>query len=178
MVDNIPDDKRQPQTESSVGRAETRVLSRFPDYAVDESGNVYSKKSGEWVKLKPITHPRGYQHIHIHHGKAITCRIHRLVMEAFRGFSNLEVNHIDGNKGNNNLSNLEYCTPKENVRHAFTTGLSKGKKGTKNGRAKLNNESVKDLLALKGQISQTAASKIFGISQVQVGNIWNGKGWI
>ena len=71
------------------------------------------------------------------HGYQVTCLtkngvcknkfIHRLVAEAF--IPNLEnkpqVNHIDGNKQNNNIKNLEWCSPKENSNHAFKTGLSK-----------------------------------------------------
>ena len=58
-------------------------------------------------------------------GKTTTKRVHRLVMEAFYGKSNLQVDHIDGNKQNNNLSNLEYVTPKENTRRAWQKGFAK-----------------------------------------------------
>jgi len=49
--------------------------------------------------------------------------VHRLVMLAFHGPSDLEVNHIDGNKKNNCEWNLEYCTDKENKRHAYENEL-------------------------------------------------------
>ena len=52
------------------------------------------------------------------HPKGLSRKIHRLVMLAFKGHSNLEVNHKDGNKQNNKLNNLEYCTHSENHIHA------------------------------------------------------------
>ncbi len=51
-------------------------------------------------------------------GRSKTKKVHRLVMSAFCGESLLHVNHIDGDKLNNNLYNLEYVTPRDNVRHS------------------------------------------------------------
>jgi hypothetical protein len=76
--------------------------------------------------------------------------IHILVCEAFHGKSNLQVNHINGIKDDNRPENLEWTTQKENVIHAYRIGLS-DHKGSKNGRAKLNEEQVleiKELLSL------------------------------
>ena len=54
---------------------------------------------------------------------------------------NLQVNHIDGDKANNNLSNLEWCTQSENQKHAFENGLL-SRSGVKNSQAKLNESQV------------------------------------
>ena len=64
-------------------------------------------------------------------GKLRTRTIHRLVAETF--IENLHnynvINHIDCNKSNNNVNNLEWCTQKHNVRESFRNGLQKAPKG-------------------------------------------------
>ena len=66
--------------------------------------------------------------------------IHRLVMEAFVGYSDLEVNHKDGNKENNRIENLEYCTAQENQLHC--TRILKKKIGEKNKMSKLKEADI------------------------------------
>ena len=57
-------------------------------------------------------------------GKIKLVRVHRLIMTAFHGEnSEMQVNHKDGNKLNNNVNNLEYMTGSENVKHAYDTGI-------------------------------------------------------
>lgn len=56
-------------------------------------------------------------------GKSKSQSVHRIIMKTFKGESNLTVNHIDGNKHNNKLENLEYCTPRDNSRHVFISKI-------------------------------------------------------
>lgn len=68
-----------------------------------------------------------YLTVCLHEGKGIChfMRVHRLVAETFiPNPQNLpQVNHIDGNKGNNTVTNLEWVTPLENTSHAWKNGL-------------------------------------------------------
>jgi hypothetical protein len=76
--------------------------------------------------LKQSTTKKGYQSVYLSmKSKKYTRFVHRLVAESF--IDNPEkkatVNHIDCNKKNNNVSNLEWMTNKENMRHAFSNGI-------------------------------------------------------
>lgn len=76
--------------------------------------------------LKPILNKDGYMFVRLcKDGKAKNKRIHKLVANAFLGESNLQIDHIDGNKQNNRLDNLEYVTPKENTNRAWKKGIAK-----------------------------------------------------
>lgn len=77
----------------------------------------------------PSNNGKGYMIVNLYHnGKQNMCHIHRLVATAFiaNPLNKKTVNHIDGNKSNNHVSNLEWATYKENQNHAFDTGLNKG----------------------------------------------------
>lgn len=102
-----------------------KQIEDFPNYEVSNRGRVRNKKTG---RLKTQRLGRNERYISvwlIHNGVEATRRVHRLVAEAFLGkHPNLIVNHIDGDRTNNNVENLEWCTAAENNRHAIDTGLN------------------------------------------------------
>ena len=79
--------------------------------------------------------------------------IHRMVAIAFLGYPikpEYQVNHKDGNVENNNLNNLEWVTPSENIRHAINTGLIKYRSGVENKLSKkINQYDMQDNLVRK-----------------------------
>lgn len=83
-------------------------------------------------------------------GKQTTAFIHRCIAMAFipNPDNKKEVNHIDGNKQNNDISNLEWNTPLENNRHAWDTGL-KNNFGENHDRCKLSDLQVAEIRQLK-----------------------------
>lgn len=92
-------------------------------YYVTEEGKVYVKrKSNGKLKEKFVKLKGGYPTVTVcMEGKHFQHSIHRLVAQAFipNPHNKPQVNHIDGNKENPHVSNLEWVTPKENVRHAI-----------------------------------------------------------
>ena len=82
-------------------------------YLVSDKGDVFKENKKYTRKKKQATNKHGYKVTKIN-GKQE--RVHRIVMEAFHGKSDLTVDHIDGNKENNNLTNLEYVTQTENAK--------------------------------------------------------------
>ena len=119
-----------------------KVIKDFPKYAISNYGNI---KSLYWQNnvngklypreklLTPIKKKNGYLKVNLHNdehkgrGKGCEFLIHRLVAEAFlENPKNLsEINHKDGNKENNKVSNLEWCTRRENVLHSYKLDLRK-----------------------------------------------------
>lgn len=120
----------------------------YEDYfAVTREGGVFSLRSKKWIKT--LITKNGYEvfctRLQGRKGKAIVLRVHRLVAMTFLPTTTKErpfVNHKDGNKKNNSVSNLEWCSCSENVKHAFATGLTTKHKGIHNHNAKLTLEDV------------------------------------
>lgn len=114
-------------------------INGYNNYSVSNKGEIRNDDTGKIKSSRYNKH--GYKVIDLYfNGTRETKRVHRLVADAF--ISNPEnkpqVNHKDGNKSNNNINNLEWCTASENMKHSFNTGLSKPNKsmlGKKNPNA-------------------------------------------
>lgn len=101
-------------------------MKEIPDYEVSNEGRVRNAKTKRILKTNH--NQKGYEQICLRKNKEpVTRSVHRVVADSFFAgdHDGYDVNHIDGNKTNNHISNLEFCTRKENVIHAFKTGLKR-----------------------------------------------------
>lgn len=113
-------------------------VSEKPNYMISSSGRV--RRCGS-DRDHSVRDRDGYLSTDLYEGgERVTRRVHRLVAEAFipNPDGKPVVNHIDGNKHNNDVSNLEWVTSKENCRHAWENNLVKpsyGMRGKSNPNA-------------------------------------------
>ena len=98
-----------------------------PRITVSNKGNVVSYKRGAGYPLKVYHNNGGYQMVNAGDRHNSSQPVHRLVAETWIPNPNhyRDVNHINGDKDDNSVENLEWVTHSENIRHAFRTGLIK-----------------------------------------------------
>ncbi len=102
-----------------------KCIKGYESYFVSEYGDVFSTKRNKYLTK---SFNNGYAKVIIKvNGVCNNKSVHRLVAEAFipNPENKPQVNHIDGNKSNNHVSNLEWCNQSENNKHAFRNGLMK-----------------------------------------------------
>ena len=102
----------------------TKLIEDFPDYTISKDGTVTNLKTNH--ELSSWVGANGYKYVDLRNGNKTKKRtIHRLLAKVFipNPENKPQVNHIDGNKLNNAVENLEWCTAQENGLHAYTTGL-------------------------------------------------------
>lgn len=106
--------------------------------------------------------------------------IHRLVAEAFLGPARkcAQVNHKDGNKQNNRASNLEWCTPQENVAHAWRVGLCAPLAGERHGQAKLREVDIPTVRAARDRgVPLKWIASVFGVTESAISAIHRRQSW-
>ena len=113
---------------------ETKYIDGYDKYyTVSKTGEVISYKQKKPRKMKPSLHRDGYHRVTLYanHNHRLTT-IHRLVLQAFKKKPRGKdyANHIDGDKLNNHIDNLEWCTRSENQTHMWAMGLISIKRGT------------------------------------------------
>lgn len=143
-----------------------RDILEYPErYSITEDGQVFSKLRGKFLKQVIVS---GYPAISTKVGNKTYIRyIHRLLAQAYipNPHNMPVVNHIDGNKGNYALDNLEWCSYQDNTNHAISTGLHTPAR-------KLSASEVLEIYSSKESYVILAAK--FGVGKTTIEAIKNG----
>lgn len=141
------------------------------DYTITKDGRVINNKWGR--EVKPDKNGKGYLRVHIVGKKRF---IHRMVAEKYipNPENKPQVNHIDGNKTNNNVENLEWVSNYENRKHAIAHGLNNH--GEKCGTAKLTLEEAK-FIKYHPDIPAKKLAEKYNVCPRAIRNIRNGRTW-
>ena len=103
-----------------------RFIEANSDYMVSDHGRILSFKGKSKLIISSSITAKGYEYVAIRQkGIYVGYSVHRLVATAFIPNPKRlpQVNHLDGNKLNNHVANLEWCDAYDKVMHAFRTGL-------------------------------------------------------
>lgn len=117
-------------------------------YKVYKNGDIYGKRG----KLKQRLNRDGYYDVTIgSKDNRSTRKVHRILMMVWKpleDYEGMEVNHIDYDRTNNNLDNLEWVNHKQNVKHSSDVGHYRNFKGTKNPKAHFTERQVRTIRSM------------------------------
>lgn len=187
------DPQQQTVVETRSEREEWRVIKEVPEYAVSTKGRIKRVEGGvnTWAGriLTPRPNRNGYLACQLSaaqnplsnkYGK-VWRLMHRLVLETFVGERNegFCCNHINGNKKDNSLENLEWVTVSENNQHALDTGLRDNGIGDTSFNHKLKEVEVYEIkrLIAKREYSQIDIARKYGVHKATINAINKNKNW-
>lgn len=167
---------------------ERKPIPGFERYEMDTAGNVYAMFPHHGIPagrtIKSRVNPDGYVTVTLtREGRGLIRTIHRLLMLTFCPVENsrqLEVNHKDGNRSNNNISNLEWKTHTENMLHSHLVlnSWSNMPRGERASGHKLTENNVREIRrSAASGIPRKDLAQQFNVSHVAIGHILTGKSW-
>lgn len=149
-------------------------------YFIDEKGELFTDNGQKQLK-DGVKNGYVKNWLILKDGSGKAFFRHRLVMMCFsprEDADKMQVNHIDGNKLNNNVKNLEWCTNQENRIHAVKFGLAARLVGETNPASKLKEEQVLDIIQdLLHAIPYSVIMKKYNCSKSTISAIKNKRNW-
>ena len=148
----------RPQRGESVSRL--IKIPNFEMYGINKLGEIYNLKTHK--RISTYIGIDNYEHcVLFRNGKRYRKRVHRLMGKTFLGNPQV-VNHIDGNKSNNKLSNLERSTHSQNIKHAYDNNMYKNNKSVS---VIITNKATNEVVIVK---SMREAERMTGVDRHRI----------
>lgn len=154
-----------------------KTVKNFKDYEISNFGVIKNKNTNKILKQN-FNKTNEYIYVNIYNKKLSTVSrsVHRLMAETF--LPKIQVNHINGDKSNNTLDNLEWSNGSLNTAHAYKLGLIKSHIGESARNVKLTEEIVLNIRKDKALgIGVTEISKKYNIKLGTISSVYYGKNW-
>lgn len=153
-----------------------------PGFKCTKDGRIFGKRGKELVGHIDRC---GYHEVLLsENGRSKNYLVHRLILASFNPIENMDsydVNHKNGDKLDNRLDNLEWCTRSENIKHAYENGLELKRCGEEHHAHKLTEENVRyiktNYIKRDKKFGAVALSKLFDVDRTTIHDVVRGKTW-